>query len=175
MDRRRILRLVFVTVAAVVLIIALRQWGAHRLANLQSTSAPDIEMKQLDGVPLRLSDFRGKVILLDFWASWCAPCRQEIPRFVQWQKMYGERGLQVIGVAMDDDLSAAQKFSREFNVNYPVVAGSVKLTDRFGGIFGLPANIVLARDGKTISRHIGSADLSLLERELTAQLADHSK
>jgi thiol-disulfide isomerase/thioredoxin len=171
MGRRRLLRLTLVTIAAVACIVAVRQWGAHRLAKLQSASAPDIPMQQLDGAPLRLSDYRGKVILLDFWATWCTPCREEIPRFVQWQTAYGVHGLQVIGVAMDDNALDAQKFRREFNINYPIVAGSAKLADGFGGIFGLPANLVIARDGTVFSRHIGSVDLSLLERELTAQLA----
>ena len=128
-------------------------------------------MTQLNGAPLRLSDFRGKVILLDFWASWCAPCRDEIPHLVEWQAKYGSSGLQVIGISMDDDPAAAQKFAREFKMNYPVVAGSAELADRYGGILGLPANIVIGRDGKIVSKHLGVVDLSSLEHELTLQLA----
>jgi thiol-disulfide isomerase/thioredoxin len=171
MDRRRILRLVVLAIAAVALIVGLRQWAARHVAHLPSRPAYDFEMQQLNGAPLRLSDFRGKVILLDFWASWCTPCREEIPRLVEWQSQYGGRGLQVIGVTMDENPADAERFSHEFKINYPVVAGSVKLTDQFGGIFGLPANIVIARDGKIVARHAGLVDLSLLQRELTTQLA----
>lgn len=127
-------------------------------------------MKQLNGAPLRLSDFQGKVILLDFWASWCAPCRDEIPHLVEWQAKYGSRGLQVIGISMDDDVGAAEKFAQEFRMNYPVVAGNAELADQYGGILGLPANIVIGRDGKIVSRHLGVVDLSSLEHELTLQL-----
>jgi len=171
MDRKRTLRLAFVAIAAVLLIVALRHWGAQRVAQLQSASKRDVSMQQLNGAALRLSDYRGKVVLLNFWASWCTPCREEIPRFVAWQSMYGARGLQVIGVAMDDNRADAEKFSHEFRINYPVVAGSVELADHYGGIFGLPANFVIARDGKIVSRYIGLVDLSSLERELTTQLA----
>jgi thiol-disulfide isomerase/thioredoxin len=128
-------------------------------------------MKQLNSTSLRLSDYAGKVILLDFWATWCAPCRDEIPHFVQWQAKYGNQGLQVVGVSMDDDLRPLEKFTGEFKMNYPVVVGSQELASGFGGILGLPANIVIGRNGKIVAKHLGLTDLSLLERELASQLA----
>ena len=171
MDRKQIVRLALVTIAATALILVLRHWGTQRLTRLQGPPSPDFAMKQLDGRPLRLSDYRGKIVLLDFWASWCTPCRDEVPRFVEWQSKYADRGLQVIGVAMDDNRADAEKFSREFHINYPVVAGSVEVADHYGGIFGLPANFVIARDGKIVSRYTGVVDLSSLEHELTTLLA----
>lgn len=133
-------------------------------------SAPDFTLKQSNGAPLRLSDYTGKVVLLDFFATWCSPCREEIPHFVQWQSKYGDQGLQVIGVSMDDDPGPVETFSRELGINYPVVIGTQELASHFGGILGLPANIVIGRDGKIVSKHLGMEDLSLLERELSSQL-----
>jgi thiol-disulfide isomerase/thioredoxin len=169
---RRTLLLAALVLAATVLIVVLRhaQRPAARPAQESALPASNFPMKQLNGAPLRLADYRGKVILIDFFASWCAPCREEVPRLVEWQSEYGSRGLQVIGIAMDDDASAAEKFSREFHINYPVVAGSASLADRFGGVLGLPANIVISRDGRVVSTHLGVVDLSSLERELMAQL-----
>lgn len=170
-------RLILLTAAMLLAI------GAFRLASRRDQTpllpqaasqvpiAPDFSLTQLDGTPLRLSDYRGKVVLLDFWASWCAPCREEIPRFIEWQRRYGDQGLQVIGVSMDDGIEPVRKFSRDFKMNYPVALGDQELATRYGGILGLPVNIVIGRDGKIVSKHVGMADLSVFERELTAQLA----
>ena len=131
--------------------------------------APDFTLKALDGTPLRLSDYRGKVILLDFWATWCFPCQKEISRFVDWQSKYRDQGLQVIGVSMDDSPEAVRKFIWEFKVNYPVALGNQELVSRYGGILGLPVNIVIGRDGKIKAKHLGMYDLMQLKRELTSQ------
>src|ERR1700686_1642375 len=121
MARTRMLLLAALILAAVALVIATHQKVTHQshsgpptLVPSLALSAPDFTLKQLDGMPLRLSDYEGKVILLDFWATWCAPCRDEIPRFIEWQAKDGNQGLQVIGVSMEDDGQTAQKFSREF-------------------------------------------------------------
>ena len=161
--------------AAVLALLALVIFARHPLHRPSSAetvfSADDLILKQPDGTPLRLSDYAGKVVLLDFFATWCSPCRDEIPHFVEWQSKYGNHGLQVIGVAMDDDTRPVEKFSRELGINYPVVLGTPELAVRFGGILGLPANLVIARDGKVVAKHLGVADLPHLEQELTAQLA----
>ena len=167
---RRTLALIVIA-AALILLVRYARKQTHSTPHQQAPSANSFPMKQLNGgAPLRLSDFQGKVILLDFWASWCAPCREEIPHLVEWQTKYGSSGLQVIGISMDDDAGAAEKFAREFKMNYPVVAGSAELADQYGGILGLPANIVIGRDGKIVSKHLGVVDLSSLEHELALQL-----
>jgi cytochrome c biogenesis protein CcmG/thiol:disulfide interchange protein DsbE len=132
--------------------------------------APDFTVRAIDGTVLRLSDYRGKVILLDFWATWCAPCREEIPRFVEWRKEYRYHGLQVIGVSMDDSPEPVQRFSREFRMNYPVAVGTQNIAFQYGGILGLPVNFIIGRDGKIKAKHLGIYDFMLLKRELNLQL-----
>lgn len=179
MRRAKILAMVAAAVAVVIVVqVAVRRQhhaGPRPQAESGLSFAPDFTLKRLDGTPLRLSDYRGKVVLLDFWATWCTPCREEIPRFVEWQRKYGAQGLQVIGISMDDDSEAVKKFVRDFGVNYPVAIGDQELASRYGGILGLPANIVIGRDGKMVSKHLGMADLSMLERELAVQLASSEK
>jgi cytochrome c biogenesis protein CcmG, thiol:disulfide interchange protein DsbE len=170
--RGRILFLATAILAIGALLNIARRHPSHLPGSVgPASSAPELTLKQWNGTPLRLSDYAGKVILLDFFATWCSPCREEIPHFVAWQSKYGNQGLQIIGVSMDDDPRPVEKFSRELGINYPVVIGSQELASRYGGILGLPANIVIGRDGKIVSKHLGVADLSQLQLELTAQLA----
>ncbi len=133
--------------------------------------APQFSLSDLEGHPLRLADYRGKVILLDFWATWCVPCETEVPRFIAWQEKYGPQGLQVIGVSMDDDRKPVRAFYRKFRMNYPVAMANQQLAEAYGGILGLPANFVIDRDGRIYARHLGTTDLALLEREITERLA----
>jgi thiol-disulfide isomerase/thioredoxin len=105
--------------------------------------APEFSLADLNGRNLSLSDYRGKVILLDFWATWCAPCQAEIPRFVEWQSQYGERGLQVIGISVDDIPGPVKAFYHRLGVNYPVALGNAKVAEDNGGILGLPINLVI--------------------------------
>jgi cytochrome c biogenesis protein CcmG, thiol:disulfide interchange protein DsbE len=175
--RARVLLLAAAILAAAAWIVIARPhpaklaFPAGQASAGAASLAPDFTLKQLNGAPLRLSDFKGKVILLDFWATWCSPCRDEIPHLVEWQAKYGGQGLQVIGVSMDDDAGPVEKFTRELILNYPVALGNQEVASQYGGILGLPVNVVIGRDGKIVSKHLGMEDLSLLERELTAQLA----
>jgi thiol-disulfide isomerase/thioredoxin len=132
--------------------------------------APDFSRPDLKGQKLDLSSYRGKVLLLDFWATWCAPCRDEIPHFVELQSKYADQGLQIIGVSMDDGPEPVREFYRQFKMNYPVVMGNAKIGELYGGVLGLPIAFLIGRDGRIDSKHIGVADFSFLEREITAQL-----
>ena len=128
--------------------------------------APDFTLPQLDGQQLQLSSYRGKVVLLDFWATWCVPCRAEIPQFIELQKKYGDRGLQIIGVSMDDGPEPVRTFYEQFHMNYPVVMGTAKTGEQYGGVLGLPIAFVISRDGLIHSKKIGAADMAALEREI---------
>ena len=110
--------------------------------------APDFQLQTLDGTRLRLSDYRGKAVLLNFWATWCPPCREEVPWFVEFQKQYGPQGLQVVGVSVDNgDPKDVMDFIRKFGVNYPVLVGNDQVADEYGGMEGLPTTIYIGRDG----------------------------
>ena len=137
--------------------------AAHRIA-------PDFARPDLDGREIRLSAHRGKVVLLNFWATWCAPCLAEMPRFVAWQQKYSGRGLQIIGVSMDDDEAPVRTMSRKLKLNYPVVMGDEKLGEMYGGVFGLPLTLLIDKDGRIRFQHDGSTDLDALERELQEML-----
>ena len=128
--------------------------------------APDFTLKQLNGQPLTLSSYRGKVVLLDFWATWCYPCREEIPHFVEFQKKYADRGLQVIGVSMDDSPEPVPTFYQQYHMNYPVVMGNPKIGESYGGLLGLPITFLLDRQGRITAKHIGAADAAVFEREI---------
>ena len=132
--------------------------------------APDFALAQLHGAELRLSSYRGKVVLLDFWATWCDPCREEIPHFVELQKRYGDQGLQIIGVSMDDSPDPVGPFYQKFHMNYPVVMGNAKTGELYGGVLGLPIAFLIGRDGRIYAKHIGATDAAVFENEIKTLL-----
>ncbi|MGB8063878.1 MAG: TlpA disulfide reductase family protein [Candidatus Sulfotelmatobacter sp.] len=132
--------------------------------------APDFVLPQLNGTPLRLSAYRGKVVLLDFWATWCDPCREETPHFVELQQKYADRGLQIIGVSMDDTSEPVRDFYRQFHMNYPVVMGDAKTGEAYGGVLGLPIAFLVDREGRIVAKHMGSTKAETFDQEIAALL-----
>jgi peroxiredoxin len=132
--------------------------------------APDFSLPQLNGQTLQLSAYRGKVVLLDFWATWCDPCREETPHLVELQNKYRNQGLQIIGVSMDDSPEPVREFYQRFQMNYPVVMGNAKIGELYGGVLGLPIAFVIGRDGRIYAKHIGATDVSVLEQDVRALL-----
>jgi peroxiredoxin len=132
----------------------------------EHSPAPDFSLHDLTGQRLDLSSYRGKVVLLDFWATWCDPCRDEIPHFVDLQNKYGSQGLQIIGVSMDDGPEPVRDFYQRFKMNYPVVMGNAKTGELYGGILGLPIAFLIGRDGRISAKHIGATDISVFEKEI---------
>jgi peroxiredoxin len=133
-------------------------------------SAPDFSLAALDGKPLQLSSYRGKIVVLDFWATWCAPCREEIPHFIDMQNRYGGRGVQLIGISMDDSPEPVVAFYRQFKMNYPVALGNARLGEAYGGILGLPITFLIGRDGKVEAKYIGATDVSAIEKRVQGLL-----
>jgi peroxiredoxin len=132
--------------------------------------APDFTVTDIQGKKLTLSDYHGKVVLLDFWATWCVPCLEEIPHFVDMQQKLGDQGFQAIGISMDDGPKPVVRFYQEHKLNYPVAVGDAKLADSFGGIFGLPVTFVINRDGQIRKKFTGGTDPGVIEQEVVAAL-----
>ena len=171
-------KLLLVALAIIGIVLAL--YSLHRNHGLKAgirkpanQTAPDFTLPQLDGPDLRLSSYRGKLVLLDFWASWCGPCRVETPHLIELQKKYGERGLQIIGVSMDDSPDPARAFYQQFRMNYPVVMGNAKTGELYGGVLGLPIAFLVDRDGRIKAKHIGATDPSVFEKEIATLLQSH--
>jgi thiol-disulfide isomerase/thioredoxin len=134
-----------------------RQTGAVApKTGLMGLTAPDFELQAVDGSSLKLSHLRGKAVLLNFWATYCAPCKVEMPWFVQLQNQYGPQGLQIVGVAMDDaDAEDIAKFAKDLGVNYPILIGKEAVGITYGGVNVLPTTFFLDRNGKVVAREFG--------------------
>ncbi len=158
--------------ACAVYFVSLRtqRSAGSRLAAAEGL-APDFNLPRLDGGTLQLSSLRGKVVLLDFWATWCAPCREETPHFVELQSKYSAQGLQIVGVSMDDGPEPVREFQRELQVNYPLVMGDAKVGELYGGVLGLPITFLIQRDGRIYKKHIGATNPAVFEKEVAELLA----
>jgi thiol-disulfide isomerase/thioredoxin len=135
--------------------------------------APDFSLKNLaDGKDVRLSSLRGKAVLVNFWATWCEPCKIEMPSLVDLQKKYGPQGLQIVGVAMDDaDDKEISTFAHKMGVNYLVLRGTEKVGELYGGIEHLPMTYYLDRSGKVVDETVGMAGEATFEDAIKRALA----
>jgi peroxiredoxin len=141
--------------------------------NLQGKAAPDFTLQSLDGKTVHLADFRGKGVLLNFWATWCQPCKIEMPWFAELQKQYGPQGLQIVGVAMDDaGPDEIGKFARELGVNYPILVGKESVGDAYGGLPFLPATFYIGRDGRVVDKVFGLKGRGEIEDNIKKVLAE---
>lgn len=133
--------------------------------------APDFELKDINGKMVKLSDFRGKAVVLNFWATWCPPCKTEIPWFEDLQNRYGGQGLAVVGVALDDSSEAdIAEFAKEMKMNYPVLLGKEETSDLYGGVDALPTTFYIDRSGKIITTVPGLADRREIEDNIIKAL-----
>ncbi len=135
--------------------------------------APDFQLKDINtGKTIRLSDYRGKAVVLNFWATWCPPCKVEIPWFVDLQKQYGPDGLAVVSVAVDDSgEKQIADFANQMGINYPVLVGNEEVENAYGGVDGLPTTFYIGRDGKIVERVEGLRSHYEIESNVKAALA----
>jgi len=167
---------VVLTIAALVFFTHLKPLQPSRMqtaAEFRGKPAPDFALTDLSGKTVHLSDYRGKAVVLNFWATWCPPCVREIPTLVEMQKQYGPQGLEIVGVAMDDDATPASigRFAREANINYTLLIGSDKVSDLYGGVEALPTTFYIDRDGRMVERVFGAGERSDIEDNVKKALA----
>jgi thiol-disulfide isomerase/thioredoxin len=179
---------VLIIISTVVVLIGLTVYLDHatRLPNKPSLSmttaastpvskpAPDLKLKDLDDKDLALADLKGKVVFVNFWATWCGPCQDEIPSLIEMQNKYAGKGFTVLGIAMDDEgksvvapFVAKEKYEvngQKLLINYPIVIGSDEAADKFGGILGYPTSFLISRSGKEIMKFQGPPDPEIVAK-----------
>ena len=142
------------------------------VGDVRGVPAPDFELASLDGKKVRLSDFRGKAVVLNFWATWCSPCKVEMPWFVDLQKKYGNDGLVILGVAMDDsEAPKIAEFTSELGVNYPVLLGTDEVSEQYGNVQFLPTTFYIDREGKIIGKGTGLIGRAEIEENIQKALS----
>jgi thiol-disulfide isomerase/thioredoxin len=184
---RKNLLLVLAAVALIAAVVEVdRRWmrknevkaSLTKVGNLPD--APNFTLKDLQDNDFSLEQFRGKVVLVNFWATWCGPCEEEMPWFIEFQQKYGARGFTVVGLAMDEEgkpVVAPWIEKKRFDVNgtqlpvnYPILLGNEKVGDQFGGLIGLPTSLLISRDGKILKRFIGLVGRDKYVKEIEGNL-----
>jgi peroxiredoxin len=129
--------------------------------------APDFALKDVTGKIVKLSDYRGKVVLLNFWATWCEPCQIEIPWFIEFQQTYKDRDFVVLGASLDDDgWESVKPFLEKRKINYRVVIGTEELSAKYGGIESLPSTFVIDREGRIAAVHLELVSKSIYKNDI---------
>ena len=147
------------------------QASQHAESSLISKPAPDFDLTDSSGANVKLSDQKGKVILLNFWATWCGPCKVEIPWFISFQQQYKDQNFEVVGVAFDDDgWDMVKPYITEHKINYRIVLGNDTLDKAYGGVESLPTTFVIGRDGHVASKHVGLVSKSTYQEEIVRLL-----
>jgi thiol-disulfide isomerase/thioredoxin len=182
---------IFVTVGVIAL-LAVMVWADHKFpaagmpasgagsASPAIAEAPVVAMKDLSGNDVSLQQYKGKVVLVNFWATWCEPCKSEIPILIDLQQKYGSRGFSVLGLSMDEDgIKAVQPFldKERFDVSgqkeaidYPIVFANDSIAEKFGGIVGLPTSLLFSRDGKGVKKIVGPIDYDTISKAIEGLL-----
>lgn len=149
--------------------------------NAGKPNEPVVTFPELQGGELSLASLKGKVVLVNFWATWCEPCREEIPWLIAFQQKYADQGFTILGAAIDVEgkpVVAPWVQKTEFNVDgkqmtmsYPIVLANLDIQQKFGGLIGYPTSILISRDGKMVNRFIGEIDRGVLQKDIEKQLA----
>jgi peroxiredoxin len=169
------------TIAAVALLASCSQTSAAHASDNAAAErsdrkpAPDFTLQDANGTPIKLSDYRGKAVLLNFWATWCGPCGLEIPWFTQFQQQYKSKGLEIVGVSMDEEgWKAVKPYIAEHKINYRILLGNDSVTQLYGGVDSLPTTFIIGRDGKVSYVHVGLAGKNQYQSEIENVLGNVS-
>lgn len=169
---RRAVLFLLAVIAALVIFETSRHLPHHSTtipAPPPRPTAPDFAMTDLDGKHINTGDYRGKILLVNFWAAWCVPCAEEIPQFMRLQEQY-ENKLQVIGVSIDDNESELRSFYKNHKMNYPVIRGDQKIADGYGGVPGLPTTYIIDQEKHIRGRLVGATDFQELAQQISGLL-----
>jgi thiol-disulfide isomerase/thioredoxin len=151
-------------------------FAAHASSTCPASAKPaklNFTLKDFTGKAVTLADYKGKVILLDFWATWCEPCKLEIPWFIEFQKKYGANGFQAIGVSVDDTPAQLTPYVAKMKMNYPVLQGKDHddIQNAYGPLVGIPVTVVISREAKMCVKHLGISSKENFEKEIKSLLA----
>ncbi|MGH9687398.1 MAG: TlpA family protein disulfide reductase [Candidatus Acidiferrales bacterium] len=133
-------------------------------------NAPDFALRDSQGKLIRLSDYKGKVVLVDFWATWCGGCKEEIPWYIDFEKKYGKKGFLAIGIAEDRGFDVVRPFMAEHKMNYPVAIDNMSLLAKYGDNGAMPATYLVAPDGRIVDYTVGIVNRAEFERKIQAML-----
>src|SRR5215470_11948000 len=169
-------RIFWISVVATLAVIGV---ACKNRANANA-AATQVAIKGLDGKDVTVADFKGKVVLVNFWATWCEPCKVEIPWLIEMQNKYGSKGFTVLGIAMDDEGESVvapfvekQRYDvqgQKLPISYPLAIGDDKVADKFGGLLGYPTSILISRDGKVLKRTTGLIDYDATTKTIEGAL-----
>jgi cytochrome c biogenesis protein CcmG/thiol:disulfide interchange protein DsbE len=156
-----------------VLLAGCRSGGPAPAATAAASAklAPDFELKDVQGKPYRFSEAKGTVRLVDFWATWCAPCRAEIPMFKELTATYGSQGFTLVGIAMDDEgVDKVKPYVDEMKIEYLTLIGNEDVVDAFGGVVGFPTKFLIDREGRIVETWVGEVPRAVLEKKIQSLL-----
>jgi peroxiredoxin len=144
--------------------------ASHASCKAEGQANLDFTLKDMNGASVNMSDYKGKVILLNFWATWCGPCKMEIPEFVQAYAANKDKGFVILGVSIDDTAEQLREFAAEYKMNYPSLLMVDKLEEAYGPLYGVPISVFIGRDGSICRKHMGPLTKEQLEHDLEALL-----